>query len=238
MFKIELLTDNKLIISPNQFKFVFLITFTITSNSCSTHIFPISAWIYSSVSKLLHNFEPMRSLFAILCFCLAASLSSQPSKINFSGKVKFISDAPLEMIKAESNHLTGIVDITNNKFAFSVKLKSFDGFNSALQKEHFHENYMESNKFPAISYTGKLLDKPDLSTDGEYEVRSKGSFNIHGITNERILKNKIKVQNGKVSIESSFNVLLADYNITIPRIVHKKIAEEIQISLTATGSSL
>lgn len=97
---------------------------------------------------------------------------------------------------------------------------------------------MESNKFPAISYAGKLLDKPDLSSDGEYEVRSKGSFNIHGITNERILKNKIKVQNGKVSIESSFDVLLADYNITIPRIVHKKIAEEIQISLTATGSSL
>jgi len=169
---------------------------------------------------------------------LTTLLQGQTSKVNFSGKVKFLSDAPLEMIKAESNNLTGIVDIAESKFAFSVKLKSFDGFNSALQKEHFHENYMESEKYPTITYSGKLLDKPDISSDGVYEVRSKGNFTIHGITKERILKNKIMVQNGKVSIESLFVILLVDYNITIPRIVHKKIAEEIQISLSASGSSL
>lgn len=74
--------------------------------------------------------------------------------------------------------------------------------------------------------------------DGVYEVRSKGNFIIHGINKERILKNKIIVQNGKVSIESSFTIFLLDYNITIPHIVHKKIAEEIQISLSASGTSL
>ena len=180
----------------------------------------------------------MRLFICIFCFSLTSLLYSQTSKISFSGKVKFLSDAPLEMIKAESNQLTGIVDMAESKFAFSVRLKSFDGFNSALQKEHFHENYMESDKYPTLTYAGKLLDKPDLTLDGVYEVRSKGNFIIHGINKERILKNKIIVQNGKVSIESSFTVFLLDYNITIPRIVHKKIAEEIQISLSASGTSL
>ncbi len=186
----------------------------------------------------MSNFGPMRLFICIFCFSLTSLLYSQTSKISFSGKVKFLSDAPLEMIKAESNQLTGIVDMAESKFAFSVRLKSFDGFNSALQKEHFHENYMESDKYPTLTYAGKLLDKPDLTSDGMYEVRSKGNFIIHGINKERILKNKIIVQNGRVSIESSFTIFLLDYNITIPRIVHKKIAEEIQISLSASGTSL
>lgn len=184
------------------------------------------------------NFELMRLVVFIFWFFYVSFLVAQTSKLNFSGQVNFVSDAPLEMIKAESNKLIGIVDLKEGKFAFSVKLKTFEGFNSALQKEHFHENYMETEKFPAITYAGKLLDLPDISSDGVYEVRSKGNLTIHGITKERILKNKILVHKGKVSLESVFTVLLIDYNVAIPRIVHKKIAEEIQISLSAFASSI
>lgn len=184
------------------------------------------------------NFELMRLVVFIFWFFYVSFLVAQTSKLNFSGQVNFVSDAPLEMIKAESNKLIGIVDLKEGKFAFSVKLKTFEGFNSALQKEHFHENYMETEKFPAITYAGKLLDLPDISSDGVYEVRSKGNLTIHGITKERILKNKILVHKGKVSLESVFTVLLIDYNVAIPRIVHKKIAEEVQISLSAFASSI
>ena len=180
----------------------------------------------------------MRLVVFIFWFFYVSFLVAQTSKLNFSGQVNFVSDAPLEMIKAESNKLIGIVDLKEGKFAFSVKLKTFEGFNSALQKEHFHENYMETEKFPAITYAGKLLDLPDISSDCVYEVRSKGNLTIHGITKERILKNKILVHKGKVSLESVFTVLLIDYNVAIPRIVHKKIAEEIQISLSAFASSI
>jgi polyisoprenoid-binding protein YceI len=173
----------------------------------------------------------MKHFLCIILLLSSHLLYSQSSRINLSGKVKFVSDAPLEIIKAESEKLTGIIDFASNSFAFTVNLKSFEGFNSALQKEHFHENYLESEDYPAITYTGKVLDKIDWTQDGTYEVRTKGKFNIHGIAKERILKNKIIVKNGKVKIISSFNIALADYNITIPRIVHKKIAEEIDISL-------
>jgi DNA topoisomerase IA len=61
------------------------------------------------------------------------------------------------VIKAESNKLTGIIDITENKFAFSVKLLTFEGFNSALQKEHFNENYMETTKYPHDHLHWKII---------------------------------------------------------------------------------
>lgn len=174
----------------------------------------------------------MRYVFVMVLMCNVGFIYGQNTTVSLSGNVKFVSDASLEVIKAESNKLTGIIDITENKFAFSVKLLTFEGFNSALQKEHFNENYMETTKYPTITYTGKLLDDIPLK-DGKYQVRTKGKFTIRGITKERILNHDIMVTNGQLQIVSTFKILLEDYNITIPKIVHKKIAEEIQISLSA-----
>jgi hypothetical protein len=75
---------------------------------------------------------------------------------------------------------------------------------------------------PTITYTGKLLDDISLNKDGKYQVRTKGKFTIRGITKERILNHDVTVTNGQIQIVSSFKILLEDYNITIPKIVHKK----------------
>lgn len=175
----------------------------------------------------------MRFLIPIAFMYFFSSLQGQNKTLSLAGTVKFVSDASLEVIKAESNKLTGIIDITDNKFAFSVKLLTLEGFNSALQKEHFNENYMESTKFPTVTYTGKMLDEIPIQKDGRYQIRTKGKFTIKGITRERILNHDVNITNGKIQIVSNFKILLEDYNISIPKIVHKKIAEEIQISISA-----
>lgn len=157
-------------------------------------------------------------------------------KIVFGGHVSFKSEAPLEIVQATNKKLTGIIDITTYDFAFSLPVKAFEGFNSALQKEHFNENYMESNDFPKISYVGRLLDAIDFTKNGIYEVRSKGKFTIHGITQERILKNSVEILNGTLKITSNFKILLEEYNISIPKIVQKKIAEEIHVNMLANST--
>ena len=55
-------------------------------------------------------------------------------------------------------------------------MRSFQGFNSPLQKEHFNENYVESDKFPDASFKGKVIEDVDLSKDGTYEVRAKANW--------------------------------------------------------------
>lgn len=172
----------------------------------------------------------IRFYIIIVCILFSGALFSQ--KWQIKGNVSFISDAPLEMISAESKKLNGLIDVEKSTFAFTIPLKSFEGFNSALQKEHFHENYMESGTFPNITYAGKLLDKFPSGVDGVYEVRSKGFFTIHGVKKERILKNTIRVKGNKIFLESQFTILLDEYNIVIPKIVHKKIAEEIKVFVT------
>ena len=171
-----------------------------------------------------------------LFFFLFAAKSGFAQKILFKGVVDFVSEAPLEIIRAKSSKLSGVIDMANQSFAFSVDVASFEGFNAALQKEHFHENYMESKKFPKLTYVGILLDKIDFTKDGVYECRSKGKFNIHGVEKERILKNIITIKNGFIGIVTTFNIALVDYKINIPKIVYKKIAEEINISVVASGT--
>lgn len=150
-----------------------------------------------------------------------------------NGVVKFRSDAPLEVIQATSKRLQGAIDLEQSTFAWSVDNNSFEGFNSPLQREHFNENYIESDKHPKTTFTGKIIEKVDFQQDGTYTVRAKGQFTIHGISQERIIKSTLTLKKGVAHIHSEFTVLLADHDIRIPRIVHQKIAEQIAVTVDA-----
>lgn len=150
-----------------------------------------------------------------------------------TGVVSFVSKAELELIKASSNKVVGLLDPSTNKFAFSILVTSFQGFNSSLQQSHFNENYMESNKFPKITFTGKIIEQVDLSVEGVYEVRAKGDLTVHGETQPRIIKAKITIKKEVANVESEFTVPLIDHNIRIPKIVNQKIATEILVNFKA-----
>jgi len=148
--------------------------------------------------------------------------------------VQFTSNAELEVIKASSEEIKGLIEPSTNKFAFSVRTISFKGFNSELQREHFNEKYLESERFPTISFSGKIIEELDLTKDGTYEVRAKGDLEIHGVKQTRIIKSTLTIAGGKVTITSKFKVPLLDHDITVPKIVGQKIATEIEIVFTAT----
>lgn len=150
------------------------------------------------------------------------------------GHISIKSDAPLELIEASSSELKGVIDINKKSFSFSVQNRSFKGFNSPLQQEHFYENYIEANKYPLSTFKGKIIEQIDLLADGIYQVRAKGLLNIHGVEQERIIKVDITVKNGIIQGSSTFLVPLTDHNINIPKIVYQKIAEEVMVTVNAT----
>jgi hypothetical protein len=159
---------------------------------------------------------------------------SQKRLVSESGVATFISKAELELIKAYSDMVEGILDPATNQFAFSVLVGSFQGFNSSLQRSHFNENYMESSKFPKITFSGKIIEQIDLTVEGIYEVRAKGDLTIHGEVQPRIIKAKVTVRKRGTTIESQFTVSLIDHNIRIPKIISQKIATEIVVDYIGT----
>jgi polyisoprenoid-binding protein YceI len=179
--------------------------------------------------------RPVAFFACIALMLITIGLKAQSLYTISMGSVYFKSDAPLEIIEASSKQLKGIIDPVKQTFAFSVMSSSFEGFNSKLQREHFNENYLESEKYPKSSFSGKIIEKIDFSKDGEYVLRAKGKLNIHGVEQERIIRSAVTVKNGVVAIRSDFTVLLQDHNITIPRVVHQKIAEEISVRIDAVA---
>src|SRR5690606_1209041 len=108
------------------------------------------------------------------------------------------------------------------------------GFNSPLQREHFHENYLESFRYPEIVFSGKIIEDINLGKDGKHVVRAKGKLTIHGISVDRIIYANITVKNERIEITSDFKVALADHDIKIPRVVNDKLATEIFIVVKST----
>lgn len=176
-------------------------------------------------------------LLALLQLCMVLpTKQAEPSQLVYSvnsGSISFTSDAPLEMIKASSNELRGKIDAAKKTFAFTIKVATFKGFNSPLQREHFNENYLESNKYPDAFFSGKIIEDIDFSKDGVYSVRAKGNLNIHGIAKERIIKSDLVIKGGTINIKTNFTVLLAEHNIPIPKIVNEKLASEIKVEVKA-----
>src|SRR6478735_1604512 len=157
----------------------------------------------------------------VLCFLVKVEAQNKFSTSN--GEIKFASKAQLELIKASSNKMQGVIDPSTNKFAFLVSMQSFQGFNSERQRKHFNENYIESEKFPTAKFSGKIIEQVDFSRDNTMEVRAKGELDIHGQKQTRIIKAKITIRGNQLTIETHFMVPLADHSITIPKIVSQKI---------------
>jgi len=168
---------------------------------------------------------------------LASSLWSQDNGKIFTcknGQVSFISEAPLEIIKASSRNLTGAINVSDRSFSFLLPTKTFEGFNSSLQRTHFNEDYMETDSYPNSTFKGRIIEETDLSAPGIYKMRAKGKLNIHGVEQDRIVRCDLTVSEGKIEVKAAFTVFIADHKISIPSILNQKIAEEIKVDINFT----
>ena len=150
-----------------------------------------------------------------------------------NGEVSFASNAELEIISATSNRVRGIIDPVSSEFVFRLNIRSFNGFNTELQRQHFYDNYMETDKFPTAEFSGKIIERIDFSQDGTYDVRAKGDLDIHGQKQTRIIRCKLVLRNNSAYVDAHFVVPLAEHNIRIPKIVSQKIATEIDVAFKA-----
>lgn len=178
----------------------------------------------------------MKKILTILlftCFIFSAYHFSTIGNVYVSnaGSVKFATKGPLGNILAESKQLTGSLDADKKVFAFTMPITSFEGFQNSLQKKHFNEKYMESAKIPMASFKGKIIEDVNLAIAGVYSVRAKGSMKIHDVEKEMIIKSKITVKAGLMSVESSFNILLEDFSIKIPTIASQKVDEDVAVAV-------
>jgi polyisoprenoid-binding protein YceI len=146
-----------------------------------------------------------------------------------SSEVSFFSEAPLEDIQAKSKGLRMAINNADSSCAIIIPMNTFD-FPNDLMEEHYNENYLETEKFPKCKFLGKISAPIDLSKDGTTPIIAKGKLTLHGVTKDFEIKGNAVVKDGKVTISTMFQIKLEDFDIEVPSILVKNIAEIIDVT--------
>lgn len=175
----------------------------------------------------------MKNKLLPLIFCLFTTVCLSQKYYTDSGLTEFDgSKAAFEPIKAKNGSSISIFDFNNGEIAALIKIREFN-FRLGLMEEHFNENYLESNIYPTSTFEGSIEDFDKISLDDNFQqISLKGTLTIKGESNEILAVGFLKKNNNKIELKSSFSVKLSEYKIKIPRVVFKKIDEEVKINLS------
>lgn len=171
----------------------------------------------------------------VLLFLFVGSVASGQVYMSRNGFIGFYSKTPLEDIKAENKQVYAVIDAVKKNIAFSLLVKGFE-FPKKLMQDHFNENYIESDKFPKSNFVGSYTGDIDLTKNGVYKVQAKGQLTLHGVTKSIKVPATIEVVNDKLLGRANFKINPSDFNIKIPSLVREKIAEQIDVRISADCS--
>lgn len=176
--------------------------------------------------------------FAFTAFALVLALTASAQQRYFAEKssISFYSDGVVEDITAKNEKVTSIFDALKGDIAFLMSIKDFQ-FEKKLMQVHFNEKYMESEKYPKSTFQGKIVGF-DAAQDGLQQVRAVGKLSIHGVTKDVDAVGTIEKNGSLLQVKSKFKVKLVDYNINVPQIVWKNIAQQVDITIDFTYRQL
>lgn len=174
-----------------------------------------------------------KNIFLTLAIIFAGAVMKAQIYMGKSNEVSFFSDGLIEDIAATSKSAQVILNSARNEIAVKVTIKGFD-FEKELMQEHFNEKYLESDKYPYATFSGKIKDTVNYSKDGVYKVAVAGKLTIHGVEKERAIEGTVTIKGNEIVIASKFMVTLKDHNIEIPTLVAQNIAEIVEVTLKLT----
>jgi polyisoprenoid-binding protein YceI len=178
----------------------------------------------------------MKKTLTVLAFILATGVVFAQKKTTTSASVVF--DATTEkdaLPKAENKTVIASVDTKSGDVAFEAAVKNF-AFSNAKIQDHFNgAQWMNSDTYPAFTFTGKIenLKAVNFTKDGEYKVKVSGTLKVKDISQELKSDGLVKVAAGKISVSSLFSIKLEDYKISGAPIDAGKVAKEPKVTVNA-----
>lgn len=174
-----------------------------------------------------------KNILVLAAFFLLSGLNAQIFKAKDGGtEISFFSSSPLEDITALNKGAIVVLNSSTNDIQLRITIQNFK-FKNALMEEHFNENYLESAKFPNAIFKGKINEKIDYSADGENKVTVTGKMEIHGVTKDVTIDGVLTKKGNELAIQSKFKIKVADYDIKVPTLYVKNIAEVVDITVNS-----
>lgn len=174
----------------------------------------------------------MKRVFLLFGLIMLANNIVAQKYFTKTGTVNFEASVPsFEEVKATNNSTTAILNIENGEIAALTLVKGFR-FEIALMEEHFNESYAESNKFPKATFAGKIENFSLDSLANEPKLFAlSGNLSFHGKTVKIISEALISLTNDEILLKVEFISIPEDFNIKLPKVIRKKVAETVTVSI-------
>lgn len=177
----------------------------------------------------------MKKLILIIVALLFTNLVSAQKYMSKTGKVTFEASVPLfEDVFAQDDNNVVVLNSDTGEIASVSVVKNFH-FKVKLMEEHFNESYAETSKYPKTTFKGKIVnfDKTKL-TGNPQKYTIQGTLNFHGVDRNVSSAATIYAKDGKIYMQGSFVARPADFKVTIPKMVMKKVAENVNVEYNYT----
>jgi len=119
---------------------------------------------------------------------------------------------------------------------FEVDLASLDT-GIGLRNRHMRDNYLETTRYPYASFKGRVVRAEQREGGGALHVTAAGEFSVHGVSRDREIDCDVVPSGSSYRTTCAFTVLLSDHDITIPKIMFLKLANEIRVEVELALSS-
>ena len=163
---------------------------------------------------------------------LLSAFNVNAQVLNFDhGEIEFYTETVVSDIEAISDKAEVSLNLKTGEVSVSLDIKSFE-FEYELMQEHFNEKYMESDKFPQSTFTGKILQNISEGIESEMTVDVTGKLTIHGVTKDIKFKTDLSKQGDFMVVKTKIPVVFKDYGIDDPSILTKSVAKEVEIKST------
>lgn len=176
--------------------------------------------------------KTMKAIIRHLVFLLLITTTVYGQKhTTRAGSLKFEASVPsFEEVAAENKTASAALDASNGDIAVLALMKGFR-FKIALMEEHFNESYAETDKFPKATFKGKIegFDLSKVTAEGK-SFTITGDLTMHGKTKKITDSATISKSGNIISITGSFTVRPQDFAIEVPKMVSKKVAEQVKIT--------
>lgn len=177
-----------------------------------------------------------KSIILFTMVGLTSFAFAQKKQTTTSATINFDATTSLDKLpKADNKTVVASLDTKTGNVAFESVIKSFTFSNPKIQ-EHFNgDKWMDSDKFPTATFTGKItnLTAVNFKKDGTYSANISGDLTMHGITKPVATVASVTVSGKTISTTTDFSVKLADYGVNGGAIAAGKVATEPKITVVA-----
>jgi polyisoprenoid-binding protein YceI len=178
----------------------------------------------------------MKKTLILLALILTTGAVFAQKKTTTSATVTF--DATTEkdaLPKAENKTVIAAIDTKTGTVAFEAAVKNFTFGNPRMQAHFNGSEWLNSDTYPSITFTGKIEKMKDVNftKDGEYKVKVSGILKVKDISQEQKVDGLVIVTGGKISVSTLFSVKLEDYKISGQPVDAGKVAKEPRVTVNA-----